>query len=166
MTKKTFTPHILLSALAIPLLFASSGQAANVGVDIHFGFSPPPVVVVPRPVYRQPVPTFYFSERPEFVYSPFLSFFVAVGSPYDLFYDNSHYYIFHQGYWHRALQLQGPWVIVSYHSLPPAFHRHQIEQIRRYRDREFDVYRYHRPSHPDRGGRQDKDHRGNREERR
>lgn len=140
----------MIAALAIPLTLCtpSSSHAGDIGVSIHLGVPPRPVIV-PRPVYRQPVPIFYFNERPEFIYSPFLSFSVAIGSPYDLFYDHNAYYIFHQGYWHRSAHLNGPWRIVDYRSLPPAFRRHKIDQIRRYRDKEYDVYRHHRRDFPD-----------------
>ncbi|MBU0664511.1 MAG: hypothetical protein KJ990_08215 [Proteobacteria bacterium] len=150
MIKKYFMIHFMLTALAIPLALciAPESHAGDIGVNIHFGV-PLPLVIAPRPVYRRPVPIFYFNESPEFIYSPFLSFSVAIGSPYDLFYDNNAYYIFHQGYWHRSSHLDGPWRIVDYRSLPPAFHRHKIEQIRRYRDREYDVYRQHRRDSPD-----------------
>ncbi len=151
MTRKYFMTHFMITALAIPLTLCipSNSHAGDIGVGIHFGIPPQPVFV-PRPVYRRPVPIFYFDESPEFVYSPFLSFSMAIGSPYDLFYDNNDYYIFHQGYWHRSSHLDGPWRIVDYRSLPPAFHRHKIEQIRRYRDKKYDVYRQHRQGYRDR----------------
>ena len=174
MKQKNLMTRLMINALAIPLtLCAAQSYAGNVGVDIHVGVPAPPVVMVPRPAYRQSVPAFYFDETPEFIYSPFLRFSMAIGSPYDLFYDNRHYYIFHEGYWHRSAQLNGPWSIVHYRSLPPAFRRHKIDQIRRYRDKEFDTYRYHRPDHPDHHyspphdrDDHDKDYRYYREERR
>lgn len=143
MRQKNLMTRLMINVLAIPLtLGAAQSQAGNIGVDVQLG-------VPPRPVYRQLVPTFYFNGSPEFIYSPFLNFSVAIGSPYDLFYDNNHYFIFHQGYWHRSSQLNGPWTIVNSNSLPPAFRRYKIDQIRRYRDKKYGVYRYHRPSHSD-----------------
>ncbi|MBA3005720.1 MAG: hypothetical protein KKB91_02565 [Proteobacteria bacterium] len=174
MTKKDFMTPFMIAALAIPLTLCipSNSHAGDIGVNIHLGVPLPPVIV-PRPVYRRPVPIFYFNESPEFIYSPFLSFSVAIGSPYDLFYDNNAYYIFHQGYWHRSSRLDGPWRIVDYRSLPRAFHRHKIEQIRRYRDKEYDVYRHHRQDSPDKRysprynrDHRERDHRNYREERR
>ena len=169
MKQKNLMTRLMINALAIPLtLCATQSHAGNVGVDIHLGIPAPPVVMVPRPAYRQPAPAFSFNETPEFIYSPFLRFSMAIGSPYDLFYDNNHYYIFHQGSWHRSSQLNGPWTIVNYRSLPPDFRRHKIDKIRKYRDREFDIYRYHRPSHPEPhySPRHDRDGRDYREERR
>lgn len=150
MEQKNLMKRLMINALAIPLtLCAAQSHAGNVGVDIHLGVPVPSVVVAPRPAHHRPVPAFYFNETPEFIYSPFLRFSVAIGAPYDLFYDNNHYYIFSDGYWHRSPQLDGPWSIVHYRSLPPDFRRHKIDQIRRYRDKEFDIYRHHRPSRPD-----------------
>ena len=173
MKQKNLMTRLMINALAIPLtLCATQSHAGNVGVDIHLGIPAPPVVMVPRPAYRQP-PAFSFNETPEFIYSPFLRFSMAIGSPYDLFYDNNHYYIFYEGSWHRSSQLNGPWTIVNYRSLPPDFRRHKIDKIRRYRDKEYDIYRYHRSSHPDhhyspRHDRDDhdRDYRDYREERR
>lgn len=151
MTRKNFMKRIMISALSIPLaLCASQSQAGNVGVDIHFGIPFQPEIIVQRPVYRRPVPTFYFRETPDFIYQESLGFSVGVGSPYDVFYDNNDYYIFQQGYWHRSSQLDGPWRIVDYQTLPPNFRRHKIEQIRRYRDAEYNTYRQHRRYSPDR----------------
>ncbi len=174
MKQKNLMTRLMINALAIPLtLCAAQSHAGNVGVDIHLGIPAPPVVMVPRPAYRQPAPAFSFNETPEFIYSPFLRFSMAIGSPYDLFYDNNHYYIFSEGSWHRSSQLNGPWTIVNYRSLPPDFRRHKIDKIRQYRDREYDVYRYHRPNHPDRHysphhdrDDHDRDYRDYREERR
>jgi hypothetical protein len=168
MKQRNLVKCLLINALAIPLtLCASQSQAAHVGVDIHLGI-PAPVVVAPREVSRRPVPTFYFNETPEFIYSPFLTFSVGIGAPYDLFYDNSNYYICYQGYWYRSRQLNGPWDFVYYRSLPPAFRRYKIDRIRKYRDKEYDLYRYHRPSHPEQhySPRHERDGRDYREERR
>jgi hypothetical protein len=145
MKQKDLVKCLIINALAIPLVLCTSqGQAARIGVDIHLG-APAPVVMAPRPVSRRPAPTFSFKETPEFIYSPFLTFSLAIGAPYDLFSDNSNYYICYQGYWYRSPQLNGPWALVDYRSLPPAFRRYKIERIRKYRDQEYDLYRYHRP---------------------
>ena len=169
MRQKNLMKCFIMNALAIPLMLcAPQSQAARLGVDVHLGVPVPPVVVTPRRAYRQPVPTFLFNAAPEFIYSPFLSFSLAIGSPYDLFYDNSNYYIFYEGYWYRSPQLNGPWVSVYYRSLPPAFRRYKIDRIRKYRDKEYELYRYHRPSHPEPhySPRHDRDGRDYREERR
>jgi len=135
---------LMINMLAIPLTLCAAAQshAGNIGVDIHVGFPTPPVVMVPRPVYRQPVPTFYFNESPEFIYMQSTGFYMAVGSPYDLFYDNNDYYISYQGYWHRSSTLDGPWRIVDRHALPSGFRRHDINQFRSYRDTEYNDRRY------------------------
>ena len=176
MTRKDLIARIMISSLAIPLMLcAAPVHAGNFGIDIHFGIPFRPVIMAPQPVYRQPVSTFYFQETPEFVYQESLGYYVAVDSPYDLFYDNDSYYIYRQGYWHRSSQLNGSWRIVEHRSLPRDFRRHNIEQIRRYRDdREYKVYRQHRRDYPDRRyysprytrEHQSRDHEDYREERR
>lgn len=173
MIKKSLMQHIMICSLAIPLaLCASPSQAGDIGINFHFGIPQPPVFIAPQPVYRPPVPTFYFQESPELVYMDSLGFYVAMGSPYDLFRHNNYYYIYHQGYWHRSSQLHGPWHIVEYRNLPSGFHRHKIEQIRRFRDAEYDNYRHNRRGGPDQRYRppryrddRDRDHRDHRDHR-
>lgn len=152
MIRKNLARKFMIASLLVPLaLCTSQSQAGDIGVSIHLGIPyPPPVIIAPRPVYRRPVPTFYFNETPEFIYSPSLNFYVGVGSPYDLFYHNNSYFIFQQGYWHSSNQLHGPWHIVDYRTLPPGFRRHKIEQIRRYRDSDYKASRHQRRDYPDR----------------
>lgn len=152
MKQNNLMTRFMINVLAIPLTLCAAAQshAGNIGVDIHVGFPPPPVVMVPRPVYRQPVPTFYFNESPEFIYMQSTGFYMAVGSPYDLFYDNNDYYISYQGYWHRSSTLDGPWRIVDRHTLPSGFRRHNINQFRSYRDTEYNDRRHYRRDYPDR----------------
>jgi hypothetical protein len=150
MIKYYLMRHIMICTLAIPLaLCAVPGQAGDIDVNFHFGIPQPPIYVAPRPVHRPPAPTFYFQDNPELIYMDSLGFYVAVGSPYDLFRHDNYFYIYQQGYWHRSSHLNGPWRIVEYRSLPSSFRRHKIEQIRRYRDAEYDRHRHHRRSGPD-----------------
>jgi len=151
MTKNKLIIQLMIGSLLLPLaLCTSQSQAGDIGVNIHLGIPLPPVVIAPRPVYRQPMPAFSFSATPEFIYSPSLNFYVGIGSPYDIFYHNNSYFIFDQGYWYRSSHLRGSWQIVDYHILPPGFRKHRIEQIRRYRDTDFKAYRNHRRESPDR----------------
>lgn len=170
MKQNNLMTRLMINVLAIPLTLCAAAQsyASNIGVDIHVGFPAPPVVMVPRPVYRQPAPTFYFNESPEFVYMQSAGFYMAVGSPYDLFYDNNDYYISYEGYWHRSSTLDGPWRIVDRHALPSGFHRHDVSQFRRYRDREYNAHRHQRRDYSDRrySPRHDRDYREHREGRR
>jgi len=151
MTRKNLITQLMIGSLLVPLtLCASQSQAGNIGVSFHLGIPLPSVVIAPQPVYRRPAPVFSFNATPEFIYSPSLSFYVGIGSPYDLFYHNNSYFIFDRGYWYRSSHLRGSWQIVDYHILPPGFRKHKIEQIRRYRDTDFKASRRHQQVSPDR----------------
>jgi len=171
MIKKTIINHLLLCSLAVPLsLCASSSKAGDIGINLHFGSPYPPVIVAPQPVYRHPAPVFYFDSTPDFCYMDSLGFYVAMGSPYDLFRYRNTYYIYHQGNWHRSSRLNGPWILADYRTLPPGFRRHKIDKIRRYRDaeyyrhrddgRDYPDRRRHYPRYRDRWDDDDHDHRG------
>lgn len=127
--------------------------------------APPPVAasppeVSPEPEDYSPPPEVYSDEAPQFIYSPALSMYVAVGVPYDLVYTGDTYFYFYGGRWYRGPYYNGPWEFVSGRSYPPVFQRYQIDNIRRYRDAEFGRYerdrahydgRFYRPEF--RGGR-------------
>ena len=80
----------------------------------------------------------------DFVYPAQLGFYVAVGSPYDLFYVRNNYYLFRDGRWFRASGSRGPWVATRYRELPPGLRKHDMERIRAYRSAEYDIYRHDR----------------------
>jgi hypothetical protein len=86
--------------------------------------------------------SFANESRPSFIMIPEQGFSVAVGSPYDIvFYDNR-YYIFQDGSWYRSSNYQGPWKYIRTKNLPSRIRRHRLDDIRRYRDTE-----YNRQSH-------------------
>lgn len=131
---------------------------------------PPPVAVAPppppEPEYYPPPPEVYFEEAPQFIYSPALGMYVAVGVPYDLVYTGNGYYYFYGGRWYRGPYYNGPWAYVPRRSYPPVFLRYRIANIRRFRDAEFRRYerdrahydgRFHRPEF--RGERRRAEHR-------
>lgn len=155
--------QLLRWQLVVLLLFCSSpANAGDVGVDlnIHLGNAPR---------------GFYIDDDVNFIYPSPLGFYVAVGLPYDLFYAGKSYYLFHDGYWHRARHSRGPWVIINHRDLPPGLRKHKIDRLRYYRDREYEIYRHdernyrgkHFRSHKDewRESREEK-HRGEREKHR
>jgi len=136
---------------------------------------PPPPPVAPAPEASPPPPAFsgvpedysppeeaaappevYIEEAPQFIYSPDLNAYVAVGVPYDLVYAGGAYYCFSGGRWYRSAYYNGPWVYVPRRSYPRTFVTYRVDTIRAYRDREYRVYvrdrdhyagRFHRPEY-------------------
>ncbi len=115
---------------------------------------PPPPAALSVPEDYPPPAEVYFDDAPEFIYSPSLNMYVAVGVPYDLFYTGNEYFYFYGGRWYRGPFYDGPWVFAPRRSYPPAFLRYRIGNIRRFREAEFRRYerdrahydgRIHRP---------------------
>ena len=115
---------------------------------------PPPRLVAPEPEYYPAPAETYFEEAPQFIYSPTLNMYVAVGVPYDLFYTGSEYFYFNSGRWYRAPYYNGPWSYAPRRSHPAVFARYRIDRLRHYREAEFRRYdrdrahydgRLHRP---------------------
>ncbi|MDD2541967.1 MAG: YMGG-like glycine zipper-containing protein [Desulfuromonadaceae bacterium] len=112
-----------------------------------------------------PLPEFYFEQAPQFIFSPELDMYVAVGVPYDLVYTGTDYYCFYQGHWFRGPYFNGPWVYVPRRHYPQVFLRFGIGDFRHFRDEEFGRYehdrehyrgRFHRPEF--RGKRRGREH--------
>ena len=82
--------------------------------------------------------------HPDFIMPPSLGFYVAVGTPYDLYRVNNNYYVFHDNAWYRGAYYNGPWRAVNYQQLPQNLRRHNHEQIRAIRDEEYLHYRDNR----------------------
>jgi hypothetical protein len=115
---------------------------------------PPPPEVLPAPGQFTPPPEVYVDDAPQFIYSPALNLYVAVGVPYDLVYTGSEYFYFYGGRWYRGPYYNGPWMFAARRSFPPVLLRFRIDRIRYYRDVEFRRYehdgahfdgRFHRP---------------------
>jgi len=113
-----------------------------------------PATASSRPAVASP-PETYLDEAPQFIYSPELSMYVAVGTPYDIVYTGSAYFYFYGGRWYRGPYYTGPWYPAAKRYFPSALRRYRIEQIRHYRDVEFGRYnrdrahyegRFHRPA--------------------
>ena len=97
---------------------------AQVNVNINIG-APPPVVV---------------RARPTMVYLPEPAAYVAVGIPYDIYFVTGRYYYLHGNDWFWADGYNGPWVYVSYNSLPPGLRKYRVERLHEFREREAKAY--------------------------
>jgi hypothetical protein len=110
---------------------------------------PPPPDMAPAP------PEVYIDQAPQFIYSPDLNMYVAVGVPYDLIYTGNEYFYFYGGRWYHGPYYNGPWVFAPRRIYPPILLRFRIGEIRHFRDAEFRRYehnrehydgRFHRPA--------------------
>lgn len=140
--------------IAAAILCAStSAYASNVGVDLNVQIGtpppPPPPVIIressppPERVIVREEPrarTIIIEDDVDFVYPSQLGFYVGIGTPYDLFFLNSFYFTYRDGYWYRAHNHRGPWVQVERRHLPPGLRKHKLERIRYYRDHEYRIY--------------------------
>ena len=105
---------------------------------------PPPPPPVMAPDQDPAPPEVYISEAPQFIYSPELSMYVAVGVPYDLVYTGNEYFYFYGGHWYHGPYYNGPWVFAPQRIYPPVFLRFRIGEIRNFRDAEFRRYEHDR----------------------
>ena len=116
--RKLFAVASLLFLFQLPSL-----AQADVSFSINVGG--PPVVV---------------AQPPDFLYPPELGFGVAVGVPYDMYYDSGVYYLFRGGGWYQTPYYGGDWVKIRKRDLPPELRRYNINRIHRFRDREYRMY--------------------------
>lgn len=135
---------VMYLAVAISLLSAAiAGAATDFGVNVNINIGDSPRVVAPQPP-PAPAPVAVVVDAPPVFLSPSsLGFYVAVGVPYDLFYDSNGYYLCDNNVWYRGRSYNGPWMAVSYRNLPPAIRRHKLERIRYLREEEYGRYRGH-----------------------
>lgn len=126
------------------------------GYRTYVAAPPSPPEVYPEAGQYAPPPEVYVDESPQFVYSPALNLYVAVGVPYDLVYTGRGYFYFYGGRWYGGRYYSGPWEPAARRYFPPALRRYRIDQIRYYRDAEFRQYnqdrehyngRIHRPEY-------------------
>lgn len=73
----------------------------------------------------------YVGPPPDMVWVPGLRVYVAVGSPYPIFFLDSYYYHWYRGYWYRSPGYDGPWARIR--TPPPA--------VRSLRERDWPAYR-------------------------
>lgn len=131
----------LLGAIMI-VSSVSSAHAANVGFNLGINFGNVLASVGTYP-----------DQPPEFVAQPGLGFYMAVGSPYDMFYAGSRYYLCRGNMWYAAPYYNGPWVQVGFNTLPWGLRRYPIARLRymrnerwgHYRGGDYDGYRHFRP---------------------
>ena len=106
----------------------------------------PPPVVLPEPGQYPLPPESPLDATPEFIYSPALGMYVAIGVPYDLLYDGGAFFYFYGGRWYRGPYYYGPWAHAARVGFPPVLLRYRIDEIRHYRDLEhkrYDLNREH-----------------------
>ena len=87
------------------------------------------------------MPRIVLPAPPEFILSPSLGFYVAVGVPHDIYRVNRNYYLFQDDRWYRGTYYNGPWRAVNHNQLPQNLRRHKHEDIRAIRDKEYGHYR-------------------------
>ncbi len=136
--KRTVAAAVLLVAAG-----AATAQARmNVDINLNVPVAAPPPAVVYQPEIPPPSvpPPLVIEEAPRFIYAPELGFAVSVDIPYDIAYINQRYYLYSGGYWYLSRTYWGPWSFVSQRRLPLGLRKHRYEQIRLYRDREYQVY--------------------------
>jgi len=118
----------------VQCMYSYGNQVPGYGTKV--AEAPPQPVVAPPPIY--------LDEAPQFIYSPELNAYVAVGIPYDLVYTGGAYFYFYHRLWYRGPYYNGPWVLATGRTIPPVFFKYRIGQIRYYRDEEFGRYNHDR----------------------
>jgi hypothetical protein len=118
------TGCVLLAGMML-VLFGSIPSPAQVNIDVHIGEPPPVVVYSPPTMVLLPEPQMY----------------VAVGLPYDIYFDSGRYYYLHGNHWFWGPGYSGPWTYVGFDRLPPGLRKFKVKQLREFREREYRVYR-------------------------
>ena len=106
--------------------------------------APPPPEMAPEPDQFPAPAEVYVEDSPQFVFSPALNMYMAVGVPYDLMYNGADYFYFYGGRWYRGPYYNGPWMPLSRRNYPPVFLRYRIGNIRQYRDVEYRRFEHDR----------------------
>ena len=130
--------------LAAGAATAQAGVNLNVNVGIPAAPAPQPVVYQPELPPPSVPPQLVIQETPRFIYAPELGFYISVDIPYDIAYIDRRYYLYSGGYWYLSRAYWGPWSLVSQRALPLGLRKHRYEQIRLFRDREYQVYLHDR----------------------
>jgi hypothetical protein len=110
----------MLSALSAGLLFVSApaapaSAAVAAGIDLHFGGAP----------------RVYFARPPRTILIPDTQVYYVEGADDDVFQCDGWWYVDDGGYWFRAPSYRGPFVSVSFESVPgvilnvPSAYAHQ-----------------------------------------
>ena len=123
MQKEVIIKCGLMAALICGLM-ATTGHA-QVHINVNIGPPAPVVIAAPPPMLFLPEPAVY----------------VAVGTPYDIFFIGGRYYYLYGDNWFWGPGYDGPWTFVTYRTLPPGLRKYKVVQLRDYREREYKVYR-------------------------
>jgi hypothetical protein len=115
----------LLAVASAVVLFQTASMAQAGGLSFNINVGGPPIVI---------------SQPPDFIYPSELGFGVAVGVPYDMFYDSGTYYVYRGGGWYRTSSYGGNWIRTGQRQLPPELRRYNINKIHAFRDREYRSY--------------------------
>ena len=135
-----YRSRVAATAAPQPVLTAQSEVPPPETLPPPSDTPPPPPDLVPEPGQYQLPPEVYVDDAPQFIYSPPLRMYVAVGVPYDLVYTGSDYFYFYGGRWYRGPYYNGPWVLATRRYFPPVLLRYRIDNIRHYRDLEYRRY--------------------------
>jgi hypothetical protein len=114
-----------LTVASAVVLFGTASMAQAGGISFNINVGGPTIVI---------------SQPPDFIYPAELGFGVAVGVPYDMFYNNGIYYVFRGGGWYQTSAYGGSWIKIRHRELPPELRRYKIERIHAFRDREYRAY--------------------------
>ncbi len=117
---------VVLMCLFAVAASVSLADASNVGFNIGVNVGIPAPVIAAPPVE--------VVEPPEFVAQPGTGFYVAVGTPYDMYYAGNRYYLCRGDSWYAAPYYNGPWVNVGYRSVPWRLRRYPIARLHSFRD--------------------------------
>ncbi len=120
------------------LIIAASASVARAGFNLGINIGIPAPVYAPPPVYA--APPVAIDEQPDFVAQPGLGFYMAVGTPYDLFYAANRYYLCSGDVWYAAPYYNGPWAQVGYRGVPWGLRRYPLARLRYFRN---EAYRHH-----------------------
>lgn len=121
-----------LIAVAACAVLLQTVTVAQAGVNFNINVGGPPITI---------------TDAPDFLFPPGLSFGIAVGLPYDLFYLADSYFVYRGGGWYRAPAYGEKWVRVPYRHLPHELRRYKIRQLREFRDREYRDFRKDRTNY-------------------
>jgi len=104
---------------------------------------PAPPETAPAPGQYAPPAPVYIDQAPQFIYSPQLGMYVAVGVPYDIVYTGNEYFYWYGGRWYHGPYYNGPWAFTPRAYYPPALLRFRIGYIRHYRNYEYRQWQRH-----------------------
>jgi len=124
----------LLSSSLVLLILSLGSSVADADTDVSIGVH----VDIPALIYQAPPPMVWYPE---------LGVYIALGSPYRLFFYAGDYFYFLNGEWYVALGYGGPWRRIERHRLPP--------HLRSYKDEDWPRYQHDAEKYNRRGYRQE-----------